>query len=77
MPWNICVRCQPYSGRIVVPHARSNARARLVVALDVLEAGELVRDRAHVAAALDVVLAAERIEPGAEAADVAAEQRRG
>ena len=49
--------------------------ACLVVALDVLEARELVRDRAHVAAALDVVLAAQRVEPRAEAADVAAEQR--
>ena len=33
--------------------------ASLVVGLDVLEAGELVRDRAHVAAALHVVLPAE------------------
>ncbi len=39
------------------------ARARVRVALDVLEARELVRDRAHVAAALDVVLAAQRVEP--------------
>ena len=74
MPWNICVRCQPYSGRIVVPHACLEARASLVVALDVLEAGQLVRDRPHVAAALDVVLAAQRVEPRAEAADVPAEQ---
>ena len=53
---------------------RLEAGARLVVALDVLEAGELVRDRAHVAAALDVVLAAQRVEPRAEPPDVAAEQ---
>ncbi len=38
------------------------AGARLGVALDVLEAGQLVRDRAHVAAALHVVLAAQRVE---------------
>jgi hypothetical protein len=38
-------------------------RVGLRVLLDVLEAGELVRDRAHVSAALHVVLPAERIEP--------------
>ena len=42
------------------------------VVLDVLEPGQLVRQRAHVAAALHVVLAAQRVEPGAVAADVAA-----
>ena len=55
-----------------MPHARSKRRARLGVALDVLEARQLVRDRAHVAAALHVVLAAQRVEAGAVAADVAA-----
>ncbi len=50
------------------------AGARLGVALDVLEARQLVRDRAHVAAALHVVLAAQRVEARAPAADVAAEQ---
>ena len=35
----------------------------------------LFGNRAHVAAALDVVLAAQRVEPRAEAADVAAEER--
>ena len=54
---------------------RLEARARLGVALDVLEARQLVRDRAHVAAALHVVLAAQRVEPRAPAADVAAQQR--
>ena len=56
------------------PHARSNFVAMLVV-LDVLEAGQLVRERAHVAAALHVVLAAQRIAAAAVAADVAGEQR--
>ena len=74
MPWNICVRCQPYVGPDRRVPGRLEAGARLVVALDVLEAGQLVRDRAHVAAALDVVLAAQRVEPGAEPPDVAAEQ---
>ena len=50
------------------------ARARLGVALDVLEARQLVGDRAHVAAALDVVLPAQRVEPRAVAADVAGEE---
>ena len=50
-------------------------RACLVVSLDVLEARELVGDGAHVAAALHVVLTAQRVEPRAEAADVAAEER--
>ena len=45
------------------PRRVSNFARGLVVALDVLEAGELVRDRAHVAAALDVVLAAQRVQP--------------
>ena len=49
--------------------------ARRVVALDVLEARQLVRDRAHVAAALHVVLAAQRVEARAVAADVAGQQR--
>ncbi len=44
------------------------------VVLDVLEAGQLVRQGAHVAAALDVVLAAQRVEPGAPATDVTAQQ---
>ena len=63
-----------------------DAQARLVVELgaperlealaggvvrDVAVAGELVRERAHVAGALDVVLAAQRVHAGAELADVA------
>ena len=43
--------------------------------LDVLEAGQLGREGAHVAAALHVVLPAQRVEPGAPPADVPAEQR--
>src|ERR1700687_2433831 len=42
--------------------------------LNVLEAGQLVGDRAHVAPTLDVVLAAKRVEPAAVAADLAGEQ---
>ena len=53
---------------------RLEPRASLVVALDVLEAGQLVRDRAHVAAALDVVLAAQGVEPGAVAPDMPAQE---
>ena len=73
--WNICVRCHPLLRR----HRRSPRRleppARVLVALEVLEARELVRDRAHVSAALHVVLPAERVEARAVAPDVAAEQR--
>ena len=55
------------------PHGLElRARDRI---LDVLEPGQLVRDRAHVAAALHVVLAAQRLQPGAEPADAADEQR--
>ena len=43
--------------------------------VDVLESGQLVRERAHVAAALHVVLPAQRAEAGAVAADLAGEQR--
>ena len=42
---------------------------------DVLEAGQLVRDGAHVAAALDVVLPAERLQAGAPLPDLAGEER--
>ncbi len=48
-------------------------RAQRVV-LDVLEAGQAVRQRAHVAAALDVVLATERVDAAPVPADVAGEQ---
>src|SRR6202171_3443307 len=44
---------------------------------DVLEAGKLVRDRAHVAATLHVVLAAQRVESRSIPADVAGEQGEG
>ena len=50
------------------------ARASCIL-LDVLEARQLVGNRAHVAAALHVVLAAQRIAAAAPAADVAGEQR--
>ena len=51
-----------------------HVRERLEVGLDVLEAGQPVRDRAHVAAALHVVLAAERVEAAAVAPDVAGDE---
>src|SRR5207237_5060128 len=41
---------------------------------DVLEARQVIRDGAHIAAALDVVLAAKRIESRTVAADMAGEQ---
>ena len=45
------------------------------VVLDVLEAGQPVGDRAHVAAALHVVLAAQRVEAAAVLPDVPGQQR--
>ena len=48
--------------------------ARGRVLLDVLEPGQLVGDRAHVAAALDVVLPAERVDAAPVHADVAGQQ---
>ena len=51
------------------------SRARLGVLFDVLEAGELVRDGAHVAAPLHVVLTAEGVHAAAVHPDVAGEQR--
>ncbi len=50
----------PYRGGIVASYAASKRRASLVVVDDVLEAGQLVRDRAHVTAALHVVLPSQR-----------------
>ena len=61
-------------GRDRRPPRRLEAGAGLVV-LDERESRQAVRQRAHVPAALDVVLAAQRVEPGAVAADVAGEQR--
>ena len=75
MPSNICDRCQPRSGGSLACPGGLEARARLVVVLDVLEARQLVGDRAHVAAALHVVLAAQRVQARAVAADVAGQQR--
>ena len=43
---------------------------------DVLEAGELVGQRAHVAAALHIVLAAQRHQPRAPTTDMAGEKRK-
>ncbi len=43
---------------------------------DVAVAGELVRERAHVARALHVVLAAQRIDAGADLADIAGRHRK-
>jgi hypothetical protein len=53
----------------------AHPRARVVILLDVLEARQLVGDRAHVAAALHVVLAAKRIAARSPAADVPGQQR--
>ena len=66
--------CQPLSGGSETPHRRSNFCAELGD-LDVLEAGEPVGQRAHVAAALDVVLPAQRVEARAVSAHVAGQQR--
>ena len=49
-------------------------RANVVVE-DLLEAGQLVRDRAHVSPALDVVLPAQRLQARAPLADLAGQQR--
>ena len=49
--------------------------AGLVVVLDVLEARQTIRDRAHVAAALNVVLATQRVEARAVPTNVATDQR--
>jgi hypothetical protein len=68
------VRCQPRLGRDLRAPRALEPRADLVV-LDVLEAGELVGQRAHVAAALHVVLAAQRVEARAPLAHVPGEQR--
>ena len=62
-------------GRELAVPRRLEARAGLHVVLDVLEAGQLVGDRAHVAAALDVVLPAQRVQARAVAPDVAGQQR--
>ena len=56
--------------RARTPQACSNMLAHGVVG-DVAVAGELVRERAHVAGALHVVLAAQRIHADAVAADIA------
>ena len=47
--------------------------AQLVV-LDVLEPGQAIGERAHVAAALDVVLAAERVDAAAVSPDMPGQQ---
>ena len=73
MASNMALKCQPRLGSIRTPQARSNFAAQFVV-LDVLEAGQAVGNRAHVAAALHVVLAAQRVETAAVAADVAGEK---
>ena len=65
----------PLVGRQLGSPRRREPPARVLVALEVLEARELVRDRAHVSPALHVVLPAERVEARAVAPDVAAEQR--
>ena len=64
----------PGFGGIVAPQTRLEAGAGLVVA-EVVAAGQLGRDGAHVAAALHVVLPAQRDQPGAVPAHVPGEQR--
>ncbi len=58
-----------------VPSPRALELRAVVVGGDVLETGELVGQRAHVAAALDVVLSAERVAPAPVASDVSGEER--
>ena len=65
---------RPGSGSIVVPH-RSSKIARTAGVGDVPVAGQLVRERAHVARALHVVLTAQRVDADAVAADVAGDHR--
>jgi hypothetical protein len=59
--------------RVAAPDQLAALAQRIV--LDVLEAGEPVRQGAHVAAALHVVLAAERVEAAAVPADVPGQER--
>ena len=61
---------RPGSGSSATPHA-SRTCARVGVVGDVPVAGQLVRERAHVAGALHVVLAAQRVHAHALAAEVA------
>ena len=60
---------RPGSGSSATPQALLEQCARRVVG-DVAIAGELVRERAHVAGALHVVLAAQRIHADAVAAEL-------
>ena len=71
---NISVRCQPRLGLDGDAPGLLEPRPRLVVDFQILEAGEVLGDGAHVAAALHVVLAAQRVQPRAVAADVAGQQ---
>ena len=70
---NIPDRCQPRFGGTGTPQICVELGPKRVV-LDVLEAGQAVGQRAHVAAALDVVLATERVDAGAIPADVPGQQ---
>ena len=72
---NICDRCQPRLGGERDAPRRLEPGAGVVIVLDVLEARQLVGDRAHVAAALDVVLTAQRVQARAVAPDVPGQQR--
>ena len=73
MASNMSLRCRPCLGGIFTPQACSNL-ARNASFFDVLETGQSVGNRPHVAAALHVVLAAQRIEAAAVAADMAGQQ---
>ena len=73
MAANMSVRCQPSRGGTATSHSGLELAPGRVV-LDVLEAGQLVRQGAHVAAALHVVLPAQRVEARSPPPDVAAQQ---
>ena len=63
---------------VVIRDVRSPCPIKLRACIsveDVLEAGELVGDGAHVAAALNIVLAPQRVQPGPVATDMTAQQR--
>ena len=64
----------PRLGSSVTPHAASYLRADLGI-LHRLVVGEEHRDQAGIGGALHVVLAAQRMQPGAGPADLAADQR--
>ena len=75
MAFSICVRFSPFFGWIFDAPERLEARAGRMILLDVLEAGELVGNGAHVATPLHVVLAAQRVAPASPSTDVPGQER--